>query len=104
MQPLTDIHGRSMRLTEERRLHLQAVHPEMADQLPRVAEALASPDRIVRSRTDPTVKLFYKHYTSTPVTSKFLCTVVKALPGDNFIITAYDTDTMKRGEVLWEKT
>jgi hypothetical protein len=69
-----------------------------------VAEALASPDRIVRSRTDPTVELFYKHYASTPVTSKFLCTVVKALPGDNFIIAAYYTDTMKRGEVLWEKT
>jgi hypothetical protein len=67
-------------------------------------KALASPDRIVRSRTDPTVELFYKHYASTPVTSKFLCTVVKALSGDNFIITAYYTDTMKRGEVLWEKT
>jgi hypothetical protein len=57
----------------------------------------------VRSRTDTTVELFYRHYPSTAVTSKFLCTVVKVLPDDNFIITAYYTDTTKRGESLWEK-
>ena len=28
---------------------------------------------------------------------------VKTLPDDHFIITAYYTDTVKRGEVLWEK-
>jgi hypothetical protein len=39
----------------------------------------------------------------TAVTSKFLCTVVKVLPDDNFIITAYYTDTIKQGEGLWEK-
>ena len=50
-----------------------------------------------------TVELFYRYYQSTPVTSKFLCTVVKVSPGDLFIITAYYTDTMKRGEVLWER-
>ena len=49
------------------------------------------------------VELFYKHYPSTPVTSKFLCTVVKVLPEDCFVITAYYTDTIKRGDVLWAK-
>jgi hypothetical protein len=75
----------------------------MTEAIPRLAETLASPDKIVRSRTDTTVELFYRHYPSTAVTSKFLCTVVKALPDDNFIITAYYTDTIKRGENLWEK-
>jgi hypothetical protein len=103
MQILTDVHGRLIRLTDERRLHLQTAHPEMTEQLSDIAEVLARPDNIVRSRTDPTIELFYKHYPSTPVTSKFLCTVVKVLPDDNFIITAYYTDTMKRGELLWEK-
>ncbi len=37
------------------------------------------------------------------ITSKFLCTVIKVLPDDNFIITVYYTDTIKRGETLWEK-
>ena len=103
MQLLKDLHNRSIRLTVERRLHLETAHPEMGDQIPRVAETLAYPDTIVRSRTDETVELFYKHYPSTPVTNKFLCTVVKALHDDSFIITAYYTDSVKRGEVLWEK-
>jgi hypothetical protein len=103
MQVLKDVHNRSVRLTAERRLHLETEHPELAGQLHRVAETLADPDRMVRSRTDETVQLFYKRYPSTPVTDKFLCTVVKALPDDHFVITAYYTDTIKRGEVLWEK-
>ena len=103
MQWLTDIYNRSIRLTAERRLHLETAHPEMVDQVLRVAETLATPDTIVRSRTDAMVELFYKHYPSTPVTEKFLCTVVKVLPEDLFIITAYYTDTVKRGAVLWEK-
>jgi hypothetical protein len=103
MQLFKDIHGRSIRLTEERRLHLQTEHPEMAEQLPRIKETLTGPDKIIRSRTDEAVELFYKHYPSTPVTQKFLCVVVKTLLDDNFIVTAYYTDTIKRGAILWEK-
>jgi hypothetical protein len=103
MQSFQDIHNRSIRLTEERQLHLQTAHPEMTDAIPRIAETLAGPDKVVQSRTDETVELFYKHYPSTPVTRKFLCTVVKVLSDDNFIITAYYTDTIKQGERLWEK-
>ena len=102
MQLLKDIHNRSIRLTAERRQHLHTAHPEMTEAILRIAETLANPDKIVRSRTDTTVELFYRHYPSTAVTSKFLCTVVKVLPDDNFIITAYYTDTIKRGESLWE--
>ena len=76
----------------------------MAAQPPRISEALATPDRIVRSRSDSTVELFYKWYLSTPVTTKFLCVVMKVLPDDHFIITSYYTDAVKGGEVLWEKT
>ncbi len=103
MQLLKDVRNRSIRLTEERRLHLETEHPEMTGQIHRIAETLANPDKLIRSRTDATVELFYRHYQSTPVTSKFLCIVVKALPGDHFIITAYYTDAMKKGEALWEK-
>ena len=76
----------------------------MTEAIPRIAETLTNPDKIVRSRTDTIVELFYRHYpsTATAVTSKFLCTVVKVLPDDNFIITAYYTDTIKRGVSLWE--
>jgi hypothetical protein len=99
-----DLKNRSIRLTEERPHHFEADHPEMAAQTPRISEMLATPARIVRSRSDSTVELFYKWYLSTPVTTKFLCVVVKVLPDDHFISTSYYTDAVKGGEVLWEKT
>jgi len=55
------------------------------------------------SRKDSEVELFYRHYDTTPVTEKYLCIVVKILVSDLFIITAYFTDTIKRGKILWEK-
>jgi hypothetical protein len=99
-----DIRNRSIRLTDARLQYLETDHPEMTGQTSRIAETLADPDRIVRSSTDPTVELYYKWYTATPVTAKFLGVVVKALPDGTFMITAYYTDAVKRGEVLWEKT
>ena len=98
-----DPHNRLIRLTNERLAHLESDHPEMQGQTPRISETLAEPDRIVRSSTDGQVELFYKLYSSTPVTTKFLCVVVKSLPDDNFIITSYYTDTVKKGDLLWEK-
>jgi hypothetical protein len=38
-----------------------------------------------------------------PVKDKFMCVVLKVTKNDLFIITAYFTDTVKRGEVLWQK-
>jgi hypothetical protein len=37
------------------------------------------------------------------VGGKWLCVVVKYLPDDAFVITAYLTETMKAGETLWPK-
>ena len=99
-----DIRNRSIRLTDERLQHFETDHPEMMGQTSRIAETLADPDRIARSRTDSTVEPYDKWYAATPATAKFLCVVVKALPDDPFMITAYHTDAMKRGEVLWERT
>jgi hypothetical protein len=100
---INDIHGRLVRLTEERLQHIETDHPEMSSQLNRITETLLEPDSIVRSRTDSEVELFYRYYDATPVTSKFLCIVVKVLINDNFIITAYYTDSIKKGDSLWKK-
>lgn len=32
---------------------------------------------------------------------KFLCVVVEVLEGDAFVLTAYLTDKIKEGEMLW---
>ncbi len=75
----------------------------MSGQLDRISETIPSPDRVVRSKTDSTVELFYKHFQATPVTEKFLCIAVKAAKDDHFVVTAYFTDSVKKGELLWEK-
>ena len=103
MKLLADHRGRSIRLTDERFDHLQVHHPEMSGQLDRMFETLSDPDIVMRSKVDVSVELFYKHYSGSPVSDKFLCIVVKTSGNDNFVITAYYTDTVKRGEVLWER-
>ena len=103
MEILIDIHKRKIRFTKERRNHIKIDHPEMTEQIEKIRETLSSPERIVRSRTDSDVELFYRHYNITPVTKKYLCVVVKVFADDLFIITAYFTDTIKKGDVLWIK-
>lgn len=98
-----DLWNRTIRLTDERLGHLETDHPEMRAQVTKIVETLSDPDRIIRSTTDAQVEMFYKHYSSTPVTTKFLCVVLKVLVDDNFIITSYFTNTVKKGEVIWEK-
>ena len=103
MKWLVDTQSRLIRLTDERQEHIETDHPEMSGQLDRIEDALLGPDRIVRSGTDHDVELFYRHYDTTPVTEKHLCVLVKSSMDDLFIITAYFTNTVKRGEVLWQK-
>jgi hypothetical protein len=103
MRWLKDVHGRHIRLTDERLEHIASDHPEMADETGKVGETVLNPDIIVRSRTDQEAELFYHFYSTTPVTSKYLCVLVKSVPVDPFIITAYFTDSIKRGEILWKK-
>jgi hypothetical protein len=103
MKWFKDIHGRQIRLTDEREEHIENDHPEMSGQIDKLRETLLNPDKVIRSRTDPEVELFYKYYNVTPVTKKFLCVVVKGLTNNLFIITTYFTDSVKRGELLWER-
>jgi len=103
MKWFRDFSNRQIRLTEERQEHIEADHPEMAGQIDKIQDTLLNPDVIVRSRTDLNVELFYRHYNSTPVTEKYLCVVVKVLSNNRFIITAYFTDKIKRGKVLWKR-
>ena len=103
MRWFKDIQNRKIRLTIERQEHIEIDHPEMSGQIDKIQNTLMMPDMVVQSKTDSHVELFYRHYDTTPVTEKYLCVVVKILISDLFIITAYFTDTVKRGIILWEK-
>lgn len=89
MRYFNDLNKRKIRFTDERRNHLEQNHPEMVKQERRIKEALESPDKIILSKTDSKVELFYKYYENTPVNAKHLCVVVKSINDDSFIITSY---------------
>lgn len=99
---LHDFEGRRVRLTAERRAHLLG-HPEMTGMLDALAETLRSPEWVMRSASDPHIRLYYRGYRATAVGDKYLCVVVKVAADDAFVVTAYLTDALKRGERLWPR-
>lgn len=103
MRVLRDHEGVGIRLTDERLKHILG-HPEMRSMEGEIGETLAHPQRVVRSRSDAEVRLYYCFYPETRVGDKFLCVVVKARAEDAFVITAYLTDKVKEGESLWNAT
>ncbi len=100
---MKDVWGNSISFSSERKEHLLE-HPEMRDQLDKVPETLLAPDTVVQSRSESTVRLFHRLYSSVgAIGDKQLCIVVKYTETTAFIITAFFTDKVKRGEVLWKK-
>ena len=99
---LKDVWGNTVSLTEERRVHLLE-HPEMREQEDKLAETLLEPDVVIQSQSDDTVRLFHRLYGRLTIGDKYLCVVVKYVEESVFIITAYFTDKVKRGEILWKK-
>lgn len=102
MVVFTDYEGRSIRLTEERWEHISG-HPEMANMRASLEETLRTPEAVLESTADTNARLYYRFYHRTMVGGKHLCVVVKVLSGDVFVVTAYLTDRVKKGVLLWPK-
>jgi hypothetical protein len=90
---IEDIFGNTIELTRERWNHIQK--HTITDQQP-VREALIEPDVVRKSRYDQSTRLYYRstndHYTA-----------VVAQVEEGFILTAYETETTKEGELLWQR-
>ena len=99
---LTDIWGNRVWLTDERQAHL-VEHPEIRGQEDKVTETLLEPEVVIQSQSDDSIRLFHRFYKGLAIGDKYLCVVVKYVEGDVFIITAYFTDKVKRGEILWKR-
>ena len=67
-----------------------------------VEETLGGPEVVVQSSGDPEARLYYRFVHRTVVGGKYLCVVVKVRGDDAFVVTAYLTDRMKSGSVLWQ--
>ena len=103
MKTLIDYQNRRVRLTEERLEHILR-HPELSAMEGEIDITLKNPEEVRRSRTDETVFLSYRYYTETLIGDKWLCVVVKYLDNDAFVLTAYFTDKIKKGEQVWPLT
>ena len=73
-------------------------HPIMRGREAHVQRALREPTQVRRSTRDPSVQLYY-----APDPPYHVCVVVKCLDGEGFIVTAYRTDAIKEGELLWPR-
>ena len=101
MRILSDYAGRQIRLTDERMEHIIAEHPEMAELIQIAKQTLAGPEQVIKSSSDPESMLYYRSYRATPVGDKLACIVVKSIDDDPFVLTAYFTDRVKKGDVIW---
>ena len=88
-QLFSDERGNEVRLTDERLLHILRRHPEMASHLHRFAETLARPDAIKPSRSDPSVKLYYRMYPDLRGRNRYVCLVLKWGRVYSIILTSY---------------
>ena len=102
MKVVRDCFDRPVRITDERLAHILE-HEEMAGMEGELEPVLQDPTEVRVSRSDDNVRLFYEFYARTQMGGKWLCIVVKYLPNDAFVITAYLTDTVKAGEIVWPR-
>ena len=89
-------------MTEERLIHILE-HPEMKGMVPKIEETIQHPSKVIQSKSDLRARLYYRFYFGTLVGDKYLCVVVKFGMRDAFILTAYFTDSIKKGDSVWPK-
>ena len=92
--------GHRVTLTRDRwREIIRFKHPAMAGHELEVRDCLRDPDVIRASTKDESVHLYYR---ITP--SGFVCVVVAGDDlDDRFVVTAYFTRSLKKGDELWTK-
>lgn len=74
-------------------------HPVLKGCEDEVREALSQPDEIRKSSKDPNVFLFY--HGEHP---RWVCAVTRREGNGGFLITAYPTEAIKAGEIIWKKS
>lgn len=72
-------------------------HPVMRDKENIVKSVLQMPDEVRQSKTDKDVFLYYKQ------SDKLYCVVVRHTGIEGYMVTAYPTDKVKEGEIVWTK-
>lgn len=98
--------GFCVRTSEEYWQKLLIKHPDIAELESEVTQALTNPDEICQSSRDSNIILFYFTlilFYFTLKAKRWVVAVARRLNGDGFLITAYQTDAIKEGELIWRK-
>ena len=99
MSEITCVIGKKIKFPKERYLHIIFRHPELEAKENDVISTLKTADFVRESVYDKNVLLYYKIINK----DEYLVVVVKILNGDGFILTAYISNIIKKGEVIWKK-
>jgi len=101
MKIVRDVFNNSIEITKERWKHVCEQHPEMKSYFDNMIITLDDPDVIRISKSDGTVRLYYRFFESL-LKGKYILVVVKSNKR-NFLVTAYVTDYIKIGEEIWKR-
>lgn len=96
--------GVSIRITEERWIHITESHNYMVGNLGKVIETIKEPDYIVAGHQDEKIAL--KHYEETSISEKHLVAIYTEGEKDGFLITAFmtsDEDRILKRRILWQQ-
>lgn len=91
--------GFTIRTSESYWQRLIIKHPDIENLEELVKQTLASPDQVRCSSRDPGVLLFYLARNE----KRWVVAVARRLNGNGFLITAYQTDAIKEGEIIWHR-
>jgi len=91
--------GKTIRTTKSYwKIIAEKKHPPVAGMDKEAKLTLKDPDEVRRSRYDNSIHLYYRRLDDT-----LICVVAKHLNEEGFVVTAYLTDKIKRGETIWKK-
>ena len=91
--------GKTISTTKEYwKIITEIKHTNVKDKQKSVMKTLVNPVIIKRSVKDKNVCLYYGE-----ISGKLLCAVTKHENGTGFLVTAYFTDRVKKGEIIWQK-
>ena len=86
--------GRVLKLTDDGWRHVCMVHPELEGELEKVNQTMKSPDFIKQGNRIDTF-MFYKFFSETIVSPKYLVLVVKYLNSEGAVLTGYFTKRVR---------
>ena len=102
METFVDYNENVIRLTDERLRHISEQHHSLLEIPNGIAQTLLNPDEVRLSSRSADTQLYYRWYANTKYGNKYVCVVVVFSDYDAWIITAYLTDAIKQGGLVWQ--